>query len=226
MLTSTWSLHLDLGLRALARHKPVDAVKSLQKALDQCPTSHGADLYRICFYLGVTLRRLGFPQTAIKSWMSCQRLNKRGPTRKLLARFTNCYGMDPQGSSESDDWQAFSSIQIARYFLFTNKRSFSTRAERDMIGDLVRDAWVEIRASGALAGMTSCAKLALFRGTRIVFPTKIVPESDTDGQVIAVNFQTQRKVKLDDRCSCGSGLFYYLCCGRTPAHEELLSGVF
>ncbi len=46
------------------------------------------------------------------------------------------------------------------------------------------------------------------------------------GPVIAVNFQTKKKVKLSDRCLCGSGLPYIICCGRTPGKEELMSGIF
>ena len=99
------------------------------------------------------LQRIGFPQSAIKSWISCQRLNKRGPTRKMLSRYTNCYGMDRQDSSDADDWQAFSSIQIARYLLGKNKRTFSTQAEHDMLLDLVRDSWEALKRSQDMAGL-------------------------------------------------------------------------
>ena len=126
-------MHYNRGLAGLARHRPADAVKALQAALEQCPPSRSRDLYQICLFLGVALQRMGFPQSAIKSWVSCQRLNKRGPARKMLSRYTNSYGMERQDSSDADDWQAFSSTQIARYLLGKNKRSFSTRAEQDMI---------------------------------------------------------------------------------------------
>jgi hypothetical protein len=226
MLTAPWTLHLNRGLSELSWHRPAEAVKSLQKALDRCPAARRSDLYRICFYLGIALRRVGYPQSAIKSWTSCQRLHKRGHMRKLLSRFTNCYGMDPQASSDGDDWLAFSSIQLARYLLCKNKRAFSTPAEQDMIKDLVRDAWDDLRRDGGLAGMSSCEKLSAFRAVHIVFPSVVVPEPHAGGAVIAVNFQTQRRVGLTDRCSCGSGQPFFLCCGRTPGREEILSGVF
>ena len=140
-------MHYDKGLDALARHRPAEAVRSLQAALEDCPPSRSKDLYRICFYLGIALRASGIPQSAIKSWISCQRLNKRGHSRKMLSRFTNCYGMDPQDTSEADDWQAFSSIQTARYLLCKNKRTFSTLAEQDMIRDLIRDTWERAQRS-------------------------------------------------------------------------------
>ena len=117
MLTLSWSLHFDRGVGALSHHRPADAVKSLQRALEIVLPSRPHDLYRVCFYLGIALRGLGFSQSAIKSWMSCQRLNKRGHTRKMLSRFTNCYGMERQDTREADDWQAFLPIQTARYLL-------------------------------------------------------------------------------------------------------------
>ena len=226
MLTSGWAIHFDKGLRSLARHKPGDGVKSLQKALENCPPSRPSDLYRICFYLGIGLRRMGFPQSAIKSWISCQRLNKRGHTRKMLSRLTNCYGMDRQDSTGEDDWQAFSAIHTARYLLSKNKRTFSTLAEQDMISDLIRDNWDIIRSSGALEGKFGCDKLEAFRSMRIVFPSVVRIEPHVDGPVIAVNFQTHRRMRPQDRCLCGSGLAFVMCCGRTPGKEELLSGLF
>jgi len=219
-------MHYQRGLRSLVHHNPADAVKSLQKALEDCPPSHSHDLYSICFYLGVALQKLGFCQSAIKSWVSCQRLNKRGYTRKMLSRYTNCYGMERQDSREADDWQAFTAIQIARYLLGKQKRTFSTLAEQDMIGDLIKDAWEDLRVSRVLEGKSGSEKVEAFRDVRIVFPSLVKSEPHVNGPVIAVNFQTKRKVGLSDRCSCGSGLPFIVCCGRTPGKEELLSGLF
>ena len=216
----------DRGLDALARHKPADAVRSLQGALEECPPSQSKNLHQICLYLGIALRRVGYPHSAIKSWTSAQRLNKHGHSRKMLTRFTNCYGMDPQSTSDADDSQAFSSIQIARYLMGKNKRTFSTHAEQDMIRDLVRDSWETLRLAGTLAGRSSCEKMEAFRAVRIVFPSVVLSEPHINGSVISVNFQKKKRVGLNDRCACGSGMPYMLCCGRTPGKEELLTGIF
>jgi hypothetical protein len=226
MANAAWLRHYGRGLTSLARHRATEAVKSLQEALEQCPPSRSRDLYKICLFLGVALQRVGFPQSAIKSWTSCQRLNKRGAARKMLSRYTNCYGMERQDSSEADDWQAFSSIQIARYLLGKNKRTFSTEAEHDMILDLIRDSWTEVRSSVDKAEMSGCGKLEAFRAVRIVFPTVVPAESWSEDPIITVNFQTKQRVGLADRCSCGSGMPFMLCCGRTPGREELMSGSF
>jgi hypothetical protein len=226
MLTSGWAAHLSRGLGALSRHRPAEAVKFLQRALEKCPASRAQDLHRICFYLGIALHRVGYCQSAIKSWTTCQRLNKRGHSRKMLARYTNCYGMERQETAGADDWQAFYSIQAARYLLSKNKHTFATLAEQDMITDLIRDAWTVLSESDALAGMSGSDKISAFRNVHIVFPGSIRADQRTDGPIIAVNFQTKRKVGLSDRCLCGSGLPHILCCGRTPGREELFSGVF
>ncbi len=144
----------------------------------------------------------------------------------MLARLTNSYGMERQDSEEEDDWRAFSSIQTARYLMGKNKRTFSTLAEKDMIDDLIRDHWVTLVRTGELAGKSSCDKLGFFRKVNIVFPGAGTPETQLDPQVIGVNFQTHKKVELGERCLCGSGLPFALCCGRTPANEELLTGIF
>jgi hypothetical protein len=144
----------------------------------------------------------------------------------MLARYTNCYGMERQDSTAADDWHAFYSIQAARYLLCKNKRVFSTLAEQDMIADLIRDAWKDLAGTSTLAGRTGCQKMEAFRSFRIVFPSVVAGEPHINGPIISVNFQTQQKVALGDRCPCGSGLPLFQCCARTPGKEELLSGVF
>jgi len=226
MRNSPWSMYFDKGLGLLARHHTAQAIHFLQIALEKCPASHSRELYRICLFLGVALRRMGFCQSAIKSWISCQRLNKRGHTRKMLVRLTNSYGMERRDSEQEDDWQAFASIQTARYLMGKRKRTFSTLAEKDMILDLIRDHWLTLLNSGELQGRSSCDKLGYFRKVNIVFPTTGLSEPRPDSQVIGVNFQARRKVELREKCLCGSGLPFVLCCGRTPANEELLTGIF
>jgi hypothetical protein len=229
---SAWLVDLNRGLRSLSRHDPQQAARWLGDALRQCPTTRPAELHRICLYLGVALKRLGHTETAIRSWVSCQRLRKRGPMRRLLIRFMNQYGMEKQERQEIDDWKAFASIQLSRYLRSKNKRAFATVAEQDMVVDLIRDHWRQIRKDGRLEGLSCAQKHELFSRLRIVFPTVVIPGSPdgpggTSGaSIIAVNFQSRRRVGLMDRCFCGSGLPFSLCCGRTPGCAEVLSGLF
>jgi hypothetical protein len=220
-----WKIQMDRGLGMLSRHDPLEAVRCLQQALAACPPERGADLHRICFYLGIALRRAGHAQTAIRSWLSCTQLKKRGHSRRMLERMVNGYGMARQASEGGDDWQAFLAIQLSRYLATRNKRAFSTAAERDMVSDLVRDYWHGVEKSGVLLGKDSNQKRDFFREMCIVFPTVVLPEI-VSGTLVAVDFRTQRRIFDHQRCFCGSGLPYAFCCGRTVSCEELTRGSF
>jgi hypothetical protein len=219
------NLNISRGLRLLSRHDACGALRVFEEALAQCPASNAHDLYRVCLYLGVALKRLGHTETAIKSWFSCQKLKKRGHMRRMLVHLTNDYGMERQRREETDDWKAFASVQMSRYLLSKHKRVFSTRAEQDMILDLIRDHWKSILLSGVLAEKNCPEKHAYFTRARIVFPTVLLQQPS--GQpVIPVNFHTQKRMRLTDRCYCGSGMPFRLCCGRTLGSEEVLRGLF
>jgi hypothetical protein len=144
----------------------------------------------------------------------------------MLARLTNGYGMEKQDCEELDDWTAFASLHLSRYLMVKNRHGFATRAERDMVTDLIRDYWRTLGGSGALGGKKCCEKLDLFRKVRIVFPIVLVEPSALKAPVICVDFRAQRKVNLTDRCTCGSGLPFMHCCGRTLGREEIQGGLF
>jgi hypothetical protein len=220
-----WKLQMDRGLAMLARHKPPEAVRCLRQALDACPPERATELHRICFYLGIALRRTGYAQTAVRSWLSCMQLKKRGHSRRMLVHMINGYGMARQESEVGDDWQAFLGIQLSRYLATRNKRAFSTEAERDMVSDLIRDYWRSVERSGVLSGKDTCQKRDFFRGMRIVFPTVVLPETAA-GKLVAVNFRTRQRVFDNQECMCGSRLPYSFCCGRTASCEELTHGLF
>jgi hypothetical protein len=226
MLTRPCRTHYLKGLNALSHHSPQAAIHELQAALEACPVAKPRELYRICYYLGIALRRVGYPQCAVKSWASCQKLIKRGNIRKMLSRFTNCYGMDRKPSPEADDWQAFSAVQVSRYLLAKQRHTFSSEAEHDMILDLIQDAWRDFIRSRSLDGMTGSDKMEAFKAVNVMFPYIVLPEPKSNEHIISVNFKTKQKLTSTDRCACGSGLPFMMCCGRTPAREEVQTGIF
>ena len=89
----TWKLHFKKGKESLAKHCPRNALRELQIALEQCPTKENSSLAKIMFYIGITLKKLGAPNGAVKSWVVAQKLNKTGYSAKMLKRFVNEYGM-------------------------------------------------------------------------------------------------------------------------------------
>jgi urease accessory protein UreE len=67
--------------------------------------------------------------------------------------------MEKMACEELDDWTAFASVHLSRYLMAKHRKRFATAAERDMVIDLIRDHWLALGASGALAGKTSSRKL-------------------------------------------------------------------
>src|SRR5512136_371569 len=102
-----WHSDFHRGVTAMSRHDPGRAVGHFARALRDCPVARPRELSRLLYYLGMALRRLGFPNSAVRSWLAAQRAHRGRQTRELLARFANDYGMARQRSLDLDDWQAY-----------------------------------------------------------------------------------------------------------------------
>lgn len=188
-------------------------------------TSRRRDLSRLFYYLGVCLRKVGMRNRAVGSFVESVRLEKRGRVRRKLLRVTNAYGMARQSSCEMDDQQAFYGVQLARYVRSKQSHRLGTRAEIDMIAELIDEYWDRLRSAVDLRRLTCEQKLRLFRETVIVFPFISVPDQ-LKTEDVAVDFSHGRRVGPYDRCMCGSGLPYLMCHGRTPGTDEALVGKF
>jgi hypothetical protein len=216
-----WQIEADLGLLELSRHRPRSALPHLARALRDCPERRGAELARILFYLGMTMRKLGFANPALRSWLVSQRLSKRGLGSRMLARYANEYGMERQGSTAEDDWQAFYSVQARRYLQTRAGNAFQSVSEERLVAELIRSHWEALCGRFNLAGLAPSEKCSLFRGVRIELPAFVAADGDLP---IVVDFAHGRRVGLEDRCICGSGLVFRACCGRIEGVDELIHG--
>lgn len=217
---------LDRGKRALSRHNPETALKSLESALKLCPVENRRELSQVFYYLGLTLLRLDKPNGAVRSFRAAVRLRKRHCySRAMLARFGNDYGMARQANPALDDWAAFYSIHLQRYLRSKANQRVSTEAEGDMIKDLIRDYWRLLLDRRLLDGKSCEEKLELFRSVEVIFPFYMQSEP-YDEKVISVDFQRKLRLSGENRCRCGSGMPFRMCCGRTQGAEELLPGTF
>lgn len=215
----SWRVNLDRGLRRLSGHDPSGALKFLQMALEACPVSERKGLARILHFTGITLRKIGLYDSAVKSWNAAKRVRKSPLYVSYVKRFSNEYGMARQAHPELDDWRAFYSVQIGKYLKSKESHCFGTLAEQDMIRDLVFDAWQKLARSGRLVGKTPRQKLKEFHHYEIIFPYFLVPKtlSTSLGQVT--------KEKHDIRlCPCGSGLPFHVCCGRRQGGWGAMTG--
>lgn len=220
-----WQTKLNRGKYYLSRHKPCAALKNFYEALKTCPVSNSRSLSRLLFYLGITLKRLGYLNPALKSWLASQKLKRCKYSLKMIKRFINEYGMARQSCSEKDDWEAFYSIQMKKYLSGKKIKCFKTSAEKDMIKDLISDHFRVLKTNKILENKTATEKNNLFNRVKIVFPFLYLKENKQD-PLIHVDFLHNKRVDLTDRCPCGSGLSYMVCCGRTPGKMELLNGLF
>jgi len=220
----TWERYFNRGKDSLSRHNPEQAIKELQMAIEACSPQEQSKLAKVLFYTGITLKKLGVPNGAAKSWIVAQKLKKSGRCTKMIKRFVNQYGMEKQTNSRLDDWKAFEAIQIKRYLDRKKAQYFVTEAEKDMIEKLIFDHWEDVASKVTLDDLGREEKLRLFRDTKIIFPYFNIPLEYDLGKEIRVDFTRKRRIGPNDRCFCGSGIKYSQCCGRTLGLDELLSG--
>jgi hypothetical protein len=209
---------LRSGLRHLGKHRPDLAVRELRAAADACPASAAGALELRLYWLAIALLRLDRPELALKSLASAQKLRPRGLARSAYLRRANEYGMPRRPSPDLDDFYAFYSIQIGAYFSRKGRSCFDDGAEKDTVVRLVADAWRSI-AKARLRGLDVAAKLALFRGKRVEYPSFGLSVTAIRS-VVAVDFRRKAPLRGNERCPCGSGLPYRQCCGRTAGLGE------
>lgn len=217
----SWRIDIQRGMRYLSKHDPRKAVCCFYRALETCPVANVKELAKLLLYLGMTLKKMGYANHAIKSWNAAHRLLKSGYAKKLLLRYVNTYGMEKQSSEYEDDWRAFYSIQLKKYLSSKNRHSFCCDAERDMVHDLILSYWETLTTNRLLEHKSADEKYRLFGKLDIVFPITVMPSS-----CVHVNFFSGKRLDAGERCYCGSGLLYMECCGRVPSEEELNSGIF
>ncbi len=215
------------GKRLLAHHRPGVALEYLRQSVKRCPVSQRNDLVMRLFYLGIALKKVGMPSSALKTWKTARTVAPRSYAGRMADRFINDYGMLRQPNQELDDWNAFYAIQLKKYLSSKRSRKIGSQGEKDMIWDLIYEYWQGIIHSGVLRSKGLCEKLELFASIDIIFPYFSVPDDpDENGGIITVDFHKHNRVNGSDPCPCRSGLSYSQCCGRTIAEEELLFGLF
>ena len=219
-----WQVAMRRGRRLLSRHEPESALKRFEEALADCPVENPRRLSEILFYLGITFAKLRMTNCAVKSWNASRKAWRHGYSVRFLNRFANEYGMARQRNALLDEWNAFYSIHLERYLGTKRSHRLGTDAERDMLRDLIRDAWNDLRARTPIATMAVAQKIAAFQQVRIVFPAFNVPDESDESRTIRVDFKTKQKVLAEDPCICGSGLPYRYCCGREQERRTLGNG--
>lgn len=224
-----WTVSYSRGLRKLSRHRPESAIEDFRAAAESCSPREKRDLSRILYYLGIALERSGHPSLAVKSWASARRLERGGTVGRIYSRWVNEYGMRRMTTPEGDDYCAFKAAQVSRYLSKRGSGRFGSRAERDVVVDLITDAWNVLRRSGILRGLNPGRKMELFRRARVDLPFLFLEDAlDTAREPIRGDFRRgsygSARAKAESRCPCGSGLPFLRCCGRQASCVEVEYG--
>ncbi|MFQ3546877.1 MAG: SEC-C domain-containing protein [Termitinemataceae bacterium] len=206
------------------------AIKEFRRALEECPVSESYAMAKILFNLGIALERSGQRSLAAKSWLNARKLVRRGYIVHLYSRWVNEYGMRRNFTPEQDDFKAFQSIQVMRYLSVRGAHRFCSDAERDVVYEVIEDAWKVIARSRVLHSLSIPEKLEVFKNARLDFPYLSIQAALKEPcEPIIGNFAGRHnrsyRVKASDLCPCGSGLPYMQCCGHLySCTEQELSG--
>jgi hypothetical protein len=218
-----WRRYFQRAKENLSRHDPGTALKNLQMAIEECPASDSKNLSKVLFYTGITLKKLGVPNGALKSWVLSQKLIKSGYCSKMIKRFINDYGMSKQETESLDDWKAFHAIQLAKYLGTKENGKLHNTAEQDAIGEIIYEYWKYLCKTISFEEKNLDEKVRIFNQVNLFSNG---PQTGRSGAAVCIpiNFKEKRKYFPQDRCGCGSGLPFCMCCGRTPGADELISG--
>ena len=142
----------------------------------------------------------------------------------MYERVANDYGMPRAACAEHDDYRAFCSIQIRRYLEGVPDRRFENQREIDAVLTMIADAWIRLGSSRPLETASCDEKLKAFKKAGIEYPALRERPGMPQGAVIHADFVHGKALQPDDRCTCGSGLPYRMCCGRIRLPYEYERG--
>lgn len=225
----TWFNNYRRGLRLLSEHNPSRAIYEFRLAADACPATQRRELAHILYFFGLALERTGRSSMAARSWISARRLERKGHIGRTCDRWINDYGMRRRSSVEADDFYAFRSIQVSHYLCKRGSGRFGSRAEHDVVYELITDAFKRLWKTDILTSMKPSDKLALFRRARVDLPFLYVEDAlDRFDEPIQVDFRKasigRANVSPDSDCQCGSGTPNRKCCGRISSCFEVEAG--
>ncbi len=176
MIRPEWRKYFEQACIYLEQHDPKSALHKFSEALRECPANEQKFLGKIIFYTGITFKKLGMDNCALKTWKSAMNIDKHSLSAKMFRRYSNNYGMPKQEDPEQDDYQAFLSIQTMKYLAGKTSGNFSTEAENDMVNDLITESWINLKQDPAVRNLDCDRKLDLFYSVKIYFPFIQVPK--------------------------------------------------
>lgn len=221
-----WKLQFNKGKLFLSQKKLHKALKCFESAVTECPVSSKMGLGNSLFYLGLTLKRLGRIDSALRCWRLAHKLDDEGQSLDMIKKHSNSYGMSKHTSNIQDDKAAFLGIQLEKYLKMKKVKRFCSDAEKDVVQDIITNYWQNMLIEGQFSQLAVESKLRFFKNQMLIFPLADLSYFNNDTQVIFADFAGGKVLLMDDLCSCGSGIAFSQCCGRIKSSEELEIGEF
>lgn len=217
-----WKKEIERGRQFFSEKDFHNALKCFETAVRHCPVTAEKDLEFSLFFLGVTLKRLGETESALKCWHIGKNVNKDGRSIKMIRKNSDCYGMSIVDNADKDKF-AFISIQLERYLNSKKVKRFCSTAEHDVIVDIISSYWSECLIAGEISHLSVDEKIQFFKRQKIVFPVSdlnSLMESPKE-TIVYWDFQSGKRQSMEEYCSCGSGELFSQCCGRIKNPDEL-----
>jgi tetratricopeptide (TPR) repeat protein len=149
-----WIEKFESGKQLLFQNDYSQAVHELREALELCPVEQTIRLSEVLFFMGVALKNLGQKQYAYRCWENAAMLRDT----------------DSDDDFQNLEWKTFFRIQLVKYLSLKKKKQFSSLAESDMIHDLVKSAWMEIKDSPDIMSLDYYDRCDVYRSVFIAFP--------------------------------------------------------
>jgi len=221
-----WKIQFNKGRIFLSQKKLHKALKCFESAVTDCPVSSNKGLGKSLFFLGLTLKKLGHIDSALRCWQIAGKLKISDPSMKMAEKHSNSYGMSQNDCNISEDKAAFLGIQIEKYLKKKKVKRFCSDAEKDVIKDLILNHWQNMLSEGDFTQFSVERKIKIFKEQIIIFPFADISYIESDSHVLFADFQEGKSISMNDLCSCGSGIRFNQCCGRIKTAEELEIGDF
>ncbi len=119
------------------------------------------------------------------------------------------------------DKRTFYSVQIERYLKRKTQHRFCSPAEKDVIIQIIDDAWDH--CCKEIHNISDYSEKVLYCYSCVVIFPYFVAEEES---IIPVDFKNKRAVDLNKECVCGSGKPFFECCGTLPDQENPDIGSF
>lgn len=219
-----WKKEIKKGQVLLSKRKFRKALKCFETAVSDCPVSSNKDLDESLFYLGVTLKKLGRDDSALRCWHIGNKLNKDGLSNEMIEQHCNSYGMSLNTCSLEDDKAAFTGIQLEKYLKMKKVGKFCSAAEKDVVKEIISSYWSDSISHEKINRLSLDNKIKFFRNQIVIFPFSHISYFENDSVVLYGDFQSGRELSMNDSCPCGSGMAFSKCCGRIKSEEELEFG--